>query len=219
MGIAENIEALKRDIPEHVRIVLAAKTRSPEEVAEAVAAGVTDIGENYVQEAERLRQALGSTADTLTWHMIGHLQSNKAGKALAVFDVIQTVDSLKLARHLGRRADRKVPVFIEINSGREPQKAGVVPEKAEALVRGISGLGQVEVQGLMTMGPLTGHAEDARPCFRETKQLFDHLAGLALPDVDLRFLSMGMSDSYRVAVEEGSNMIRPGTVVFGPRSS
>ena len=218
MTLKETYERLKHEVPGHVTIVAAAKTRSPDEVQEAIEAGVTDIGENYVQEAEDVKAALGDQAQRVRWHMIGHLQKNKINKALRLFDVIQTVDSLKLATAVSQRADRRVPVLIEVNSGEEPQKSGILPEDAEALVRDIASLENITVRGLMTMGPAFGDPEDARPYFRRTKNLFDRLASLGIPDVEMRDLSMGMSNSYRVAVEEGSTMIRPGTALFGPRA-
>ena len=218
MTLKETYERLKHEVPGHVTIVAAAKTRSPDEVREAIEAGVTDIGENYVQEAEDVKAALGDQAQRVRWHMIGHLQKNKINKALRLFDVIQTVDSLKLATAVSQRADRRVPVLIEVNSGEEPQKSGILPEDAEALVRDIASLENITVRGLMTMGPAFGDPEDARPYFRRTKNLFDRLASLGIPDVEMRDLSMGMSNSYRVAVEEGSTMIRPGTALFGPRA-
>jgi len=212
-------DKLRSEVPDHVTIVAAAKTRTPDEVRAVIDAGVTDIGENYVQEAEQMRAALGSVGDEVRWHMIGHLQRNKVNKALGVFDVIQTVDTLKLARALNTRTEKRLPVLIEINSGREPQKSGVFPENAEELIRGVAELEKIAVHGLMTMGPRFGDPEEARPYFRETKKLFDELAALAITNVEMKTLSMGMSNAYRAAIEEGSNMIRPGTVLFGERTS
>lgn len=218
MTIAERYRRLRDDVPDHVTVVAAAKTRSVAEIAELIDAGVRDIGENYVQEAERARAELGAAAGSVRWHLIGHLQTNKINKALPLFDMVQTVDSGKLARAIDRRTDRMVPVLIEINSGREPQKSGVLPEDAERLVREVAELENVSVHGLMTMGPGVGDPEYARPYFRETRQLFEHLASLRIPNVRMTDLSMGMSNAYRVAVEEGSTMIRPGTILFGERS-
>jgi len=214
MSIAENYQKIREEVPDHVTIVLAAKTQTPQKIAEAIEAGATDIGENYVQEAGRVHQALGETARRLRWHMIGHLQRNKVNKALPVFDVFQTISSATLAKAIDQRADRIYPVHIEINSGREPQKSGVMPEEAEELIRRVADLTNVRVKGLMTMGPRFGDPEDARPYFRETKKLFDHIDSLNIPKVEMKVLSMGMSNAYKVAIEEGSTMIRPGSIVF-----
>jgi len=219
MTIKERCQRIRKEVPEDVTIVVAAKTRTADEVKEAIDAGVTDIGENYVQEAEDVRKALGSVAEAVRWHMIGHLQTNKINKALGVFDMIQTLGSLKLARAVSQRAAKTVPVLIEINSGRELQKTGVLPEEVERLVREIASLEKISVKGLMTMGPRFGNPEDARPYFRETKRLFDYIASLDTPNVEMNVLSMGMSNAYKVAIEEGSTMIRPGTILFGERCS
>ena len=219
MTIKERYQQIRKEVPEDVTIVVAAKTRTADEVKEAIDAGVTDIGENYVQEAEDVRMALGSVAEAVRWHMIGHLQTNKINKALGVFDMIQTLGSLKLARAVSQRAAKTVPVLIEINSGRELQKTGVLPEEVERLVREIASLEKISVKGLMTMGPRFGNPEDARPYFRETKRLFDYIASLDTPNVEMNVLSMGMSNAYKVAIEEGSTMIRPGTILFGERCS
>jgi len=219
MTIKERYQRIRKEVPEDVTIVVAAKTRTADEVKEVIDAGVTDIGENYVQEAEDVRMALGSVAEAVRWHMIGHLQTNKINKALGVFDMIQTLGSLKLARAVSQRAAKTVPVLIEINSGRELQKTGVLPEEVERLVREIASLEKISVKGLMTMGPRFGNPEDARPYFRETKRLFDYIASLDTPNVEMNVLSMGMSNAYKVAIEEGSTMIRPGTILFGERCS
>ncbi|HDZ91608.1 MAG: YggS family pyridoxal phosphate-dependent enzyme [Deltaproteobacteria bacterium] len=216
--IGENIKRILSELPEGVQLVAAAKTRSVEEIREAIQAGLTIIGHNYVQEAERSFEAIGPAAK---WHMIGHLQSNKAKKAAKIFDMVETVDSLKLARTIDRACQnigRTMPVLIEINSGEEPQKAGVMPSDSLALIREISGLVNVKVKGLMTMGPFTGDPEDARPYFRRTKSLFDEIEQAHIPGVEMKHLSMGMSNSYRVALEEGANMVRIGTRIFGERS-
>jgi hypothetical protein len=152
--------------------------------------------------------------------MIGHLQRNKAKIAAQHFDMIETVDSFRLAEALNRRCaefGKVMPVLIEVNSGREAQKAGVVPEDLETLVRQLSQLPHIQVQGLMTMGPEGDDPEDARPYFRATRQAYDHLAGLNLPNVSMRALSMGMSASYLAAIEEGATMVRIGTRLFGKR--
>lgn len=221
--ITENIRSIMQELPPGVELVAAAKTRTPDEVREAVEAGIRTIGENYVQEAEKAAAAIGRSAAgiPLRWHLIGRLQKNKAAKAVAVFDMIETVDSIDLGREIDKRAaaaGRTIEALIEINSGRELQKAGVWPEKAEELARELAALGHLRVKGLMTMGPFEGDPEASRPYFRETRLAFEHLKSLAVPGVAMERLSMGMTNSWRVAVEEGATMIRIGTAIFGPRS-
>jgi pyridoxal phosphate enzyme (YggS family) len=215
--IEENVRRILNELPEGVELVAAAKTRTPRELERAVEAGVRIVGENYVQEAAAARAALG---DRVRWHFIGHLQKNKVKKAVEIFDMIETVDSVELAGEIDRRCrrlDKVLPVLIEINSGREPQKFGILPEKAEELARSLGDMTSIAVKGLMTMGPYAGDPEDARPYFSETRRVFESLRALELPGVEMRWLSMGMTNSYRVAVEEGANMVRLGTLLFGPR--
>jgi PLP dependent protein len=216
--IMEATRAILSDLPPGVAVVAAAKTRAPEEVVAAIEAGVTLVGHNYVQEAERMVGIIGRRA---RWHMLGHLQKNKVKQAVDVFDLIESVDSAGLAETIDARCaavHRVMPILIEVNSGREPNKTGVVPEDAEEMIRRVSRLGHVRVQGLMTMGPLSEEPEDFRPYFRTTKQLFEQLVAAHIPNVEMRYLSMGMSSSYRVAIEEGANMVRIGTAIFGPRT-
>jgi pyridoxal phosphate enzyme (YggS family) len=152
--------------------------------------------------------------------MIGHLQSNKAKKAVQIFDMIETVDSVKLAKEVDkacRRIGKTMPVLIEINSGEESQKAGVLPKEAGGLVKEIAELTNVKIMGLMTMGPFTGDPEEARPYFSKTRALFEEIKMLKLSNIEMRYLSMGMSNSYKVAVEEGANLVRIGTKIFGER--
>jgi len=215
--IRENIAAVLQDLPPHVQLIAAAKSRTPEEVCEAVEAGVKIIGENYVQEAAAARAVVGRQ---VKWHFLGHLQTNKVRRAVQIFDLVETVDSLKLGREVDRRSreqDKIMPVFIEINSGREPQKSGIWPEDAEGLIRELARLPGLKVEGIMTMGPETGDPEDSRPFFRLTKEIFDRLNKLSIPGLEMVSLSMGMSHSYLVAIEEGANMVRLGTAIFGPR--
>jgi len=215
--IARNVAEILGELPEGVQLVVAAKTRSPQEILQAVEAGVRIAGENYVQEAERAYQVVGNRAE---WHFIGHLQKNKVKKAVSIFDMIETVDSAEIAREIDKRCSqigRVMPVLIEVNSGREKQKAGVLPEKVEQLVREISALPNIRVMGLMTMGPRFGNPEDSRPYFVETRQIFAKIKKLNLPDVEMKHLSMGMTNSYRIAIEEGANIVRIGSRIFGER--
>jgi hypothetical protein len=215
--IAQNVNSLLAEIPAGVMVVAAAKTRSPQEILEALEAGITVIGENYVQEAEAAYAALCARAQ---WHFIGHLQKNKVKKAVIVCDMIETVDSLDIAAEIDRRCaqiNKIMPILIEVNSGREPQKAGVYPENARELIEEIVVLSHVRVMGLMTMGPVTGEPEDYRPYFKATKKLYDELKHAHIPAAEIKYLSMGMTGSYKIALEEGSNIIRIGSLIFGER--
>ena len=206
-----------RELPEGVELVAAAKTRTPEEIIEAVEAGVKIIGENYVQEAERAYAVIGNR---VRWHCIGHLQRNKVKKAVAIFDMIETLDSIEIAEEIDRRCaeiSKVMPVLLEVNSGREEQKAGILPEEAEALVKELANMPHISVRGLMTMGPQFGNPEDSRPYFVETRTLFEKLKGLHIPAIEMKYLSMGMTNSYGVALEEGANLVRIGTKIFGER--
>jgi hypothetical protein len=213
--IEENARHILDTLPKEITLVAAAKSRTPEEVEAVISAGVTCVGHNYVQEAERMILTVGHDVQ---WHMIGHLQRNKAKKAVQLFDMIETVDSWRLAVKLDRycaAVGKVMPVLVEINSGREARKTGVLPEEVDDLVRRLSDLPSIQVQGLMTVGPRFGNPEDARPYFHATRTAFERLATLNLPNVSMRTLSMGMSNSYLVAIEEGANMVRIGSEIFG----
>jgi len=215
--IKQNVVQILSELPDGVELVVAAKTRKPEEILQAIEAGVKIVGENYVQEAEPAYEVVGNRAK---WHFIGHLQRNKVKKAVKLFDMIETVDSVEIAREIDKRCaqiGKVMPVLIEINSGREEQKSGVFPEKAEQLVREISSLQNIRVKGLMTMGPRFGNPKDSRPYFVETKKIFDKLKNLDLPNIEMRYLSMGMTNSYKIAIDEGANIVRIGSKIFGER--
>jgi hypothetical protein len=217
--IRENMGKILEELPEGVSLVGAAKTRTPQEIMEAVEAGLEIVGENYVQEAERAFQVIGRK---VKWHMIGHLQSNKAKKAVGVFDMIETVDSIRLAGAIDKackKIEKVMPILMEINSGEESQKAGVMPEDAVSLARDMSELNNIRLMGLMTMGPFAGDPEESRPYFQKTKKLFEEVREMRLPGVEMKYLSMGMSNSYKVALEEGANVVRIGTKLFGERES
>jgi pyridoxal phosphate enzyme (YggS family) len=220
--IRSTYETIRRSVPAHVAIVLACKKRHPDEVRAVIEAGATDLGQNYVQEAESSIEALGDQAAAARWHMIGPLQKNKINKALRLFDVVQTVSSTKQAREIQKRAaalGKHLSVYIEVNIGEESAKSGVPPERDDIvlLAREIAPMENLHLEGLMTMGPFYDDPEAIRPYFRKTREIYDHIRSLGEPGMDLSVLSMGMSDSYEVAIEEGSNMIRLGTIVFGPR--
>jgi len=215
--IKDNVQSILGELPDRVELVAAAKTRAPDEILEAVTSGVSIIGENYVQEAERAYTRVGNKA---RWHFIGHLQRNKVKKAVRIFDMIETVDSIEIAAEIDKRCSqisKVMPVLIEINSGKEEQKSGVLPGGAEQLIREIAGLENIKIMGLMTMGPRFGNPEDSRPYFVETRRIFNKIKELGLPNVEMRYLSMGMTNSYKIAIEEGANIVRIGTRIFGGR--
>lgn len=215
--IQENVRQVLKELPREVQLVAAAKTRQPAEILEAVEAGIKMVGENYVQEGEGAYRVVGSR---VKWHFIGHLQRNKVKKAVRLFDMIETVDSLELAQEIDRRCaqiGKIMPVLIEVNSGREAQKAGASPENVESLAREISSLANIKLVGLMTMGPRFGNPENSRPCFQETKRIFERIKRLNLPDVEMKYLSMGMTNSYKIAIGEGANIVRLGSRIFGER--
>jgi hypothetical protein len=215
--IEENVKKILEELPPGVELMAAAKSRTPKEILRAAEAGVTIIGENYVQEALAAFEVVGPL---VKWHFIGHLQKNKVKKAVQIFNMIETVDSIELAREIDKRCaqhGRIMSVLIEINSGREPQKFGILPEEAERLIQEMLPLQNIKIEGLMTMGPMFGDPENARPYFIETRKIFDKMRSLALPGVEMRYLSMGMTNSYKVAIEEGANIVRIGTKIFGPR--
>jgi pyridoxal phosphate enzyme (YggS family) len=218
--IADNVSSLLRELPKGVRLEAAVKTRTGAEIAEAVGAGIIIIGENYVQEAEDHLKSLAGAASNTEWHLIGHLQSNKARRTAENFQMVETIDSLRSGQSLDRaclRLNKVMPVLIEVNSGREPQKDGALPENVAGLIKDLAALKNIRVVGLMTMGPEIHDPEALRPYFRETKILFDRVAALNIPNVEMKILSMGMTDSYRIAIEEGATLVRIGSKIFGAR--
>jgi pyridoxal phosphate enzyme (YggS family) len=223
--IAENLNVIHARIagaaeragrkPEEIRLVAVTKTQSTALVREAVQAGAREIGENYVQEAEAKLAELGAVP--VKRHLIGHLQRNKAGKAAVLFDVVQSVDSLELARALGRRAEalgRTLEVLLEVNISGEQSKFGVPPEQALDLAGQVLAVSGLEFNGLMGIGPLSGDE-------RETRRSFGLLAELweKLPAANRQVLSMGMTGDFEWAIAEGSTMVRIGTALFGARRS
>jgi PLP dependent protein len=192
-----------------VRLVAVTKTFPAADVEAAIAAGMTDVGENKVQEARGKKPSVEGVA---RWHLIGHLQSNKAKDAVPLFDVIQTVDSGALAEKIARAAEaagKTQDVLLQVNIGREAQKSGVAPEETRALAARIAELPSLHLAGLMTIPPL-GEPEEMRPHFRELRGMRD--------DLGLRELSMGMSDDFEIAIEEGATIIRVGRAIFGSRT-
>jgi pyridoxal phosphate enzyme (YggS family) len=216
--IAESVKRILDTVPPWMTVVAAAKGRTAPEIEAVIAAGITCVGHNYVQEAQVTVPSLRTEA---RWHMIGHLQRNKINNAIRLFDMIETVDSIRLAKALDEHCatlDIVMPVLIEINSGREPAKTGVLPEEIGDLLPDLTDLKHIQVQGMMTMGPRFGNPEDARPYFQATREAFETLSACKMPNITMRYLSMGMSNTYQIAIEEGANIIRIGSAIFGSRS-
>ncbi|MBN2677562.1 MAG: YggS family pyridoxal phosphate-dependent enzyme [Anaerolineaceae bacterium] len=216
-AISESIKRILETLPAGVILLAAAKTRSLEEVQTVIQAGVTHIGYNYIQESIPIIQVVGSQAN---WHMIGHLQTNKAKTAVELFNMIETIDSWRLAQTIDRHcADigKVMPVLVEINSGREANKTGVLPHEVDDLIAQVSTLKNIRVEGLMTMGPRFGDPEESRPYFKATREIFERLSARSYPNIKMQYLSMGMSNSYPIAIQEGANIIRIGNKIFGER--
>ena len=205
------------EIPPSVIVVAAAKAKTALEVRESLDAGITAVGENYLQES---REVIGAIGNRATWHFIGHVQKNKVKHVVPLFDMIETVDSKELAVLIDQQAlkyGKIMPVLIEVNIAHEETKHGAMPEDVAGLIKEIGSLPNLKVNGLMTMGPFLEDPAGLRPYFRQTKALFDEIKTLMIPNVRMEHLSMGMSDSYHIAIEEGATMVRIGTKIFGPR--
>jgi len=231
MSIPENIAALQKQIaqaarragrrPEEVALMAVSKTHPPERIREAHAVGLRLFGENRVQEFAGKAIALTDLVGA-EWHMIGHLQTNKAGKTAELFSAVDSVDSVKLAEKLdaaARSIGKKLSVLIEINVGGEAAKSGVAPDsrELEELLLAAPGFEALEFRGLMTVPPFTDDPEGARPYFRKLRELRDAIAARKLTAVRMHVLSMGMSHDFRVAIEEASTCVRVGTAIFGER--
>ena len=232
MTISENIALLRERISgaarragrakDHIAIMAVTKTQPPERIREVHDAGLRVFGENRVQEFAEKAGALADLA-AVQWHMIGHLQGNKAAKAAELFGAVDSVDSLKLAEKLdaaARALGKKLQVLIELNVGGEAAKSGVAPDSPELdeLLSAAPRLEGLHIRGLMTVPPFTEDPEDARPYFRKLRELRDTIAARKLPGVSMETLSMGMSHDFEVAIEEGSTCVRVGTAIFGERT-
>jgi len=203
--------------PSEIKLLAATKSQSVAAVREAIQAGIRLFGENYIQEARTKKESI---AESVEWHMIGHLQRNKVKAAVELFSLIQSLDSLELARALdreGKRRGRTVRVFVEVNLAGEQTKSGINREGVAALLEEVGGLANLTVEGLMTVPPFHEDPEKIRPYFRSLKELQKSLAGLKIPNAQPRELSMGMTHDYSVAIEEGATMVRIGTAIFGER--
>ncbi len=205
--------------PQEVKVMAVTKTVGPELVLEAVEAGIRLIGENYVQEAEKKAEALkGKLPETVSWHLIGHLQKNKVKKAVNLFDVIESLDSIELAERINRMAKdlgKFQRVLVQVKLADEATKSGIPEDRVQELLDAVSQMEHLRVEGLMLLPPFFEDPEKTRPFFRRLRQLRDqlHEKGYTF----LKELSMGMSHDYEVAVEEGATVVRIGTAIFGPR--
>lgn len=211
-------EDCRRD-PQSVQLVAVSKTVPTSKVQEAIEAGVTILGENYVQEARDKINSLMSFP--VSWHFIGHLQSNKAKYAVRLFDLIHSVDSLKLAQELNRQAQKNAKIqqiLIQVNISQEETKSGISVDDAVSLIAEISHLDNLAVKGLMTMPPYFNQPEKVQPFFAALRNLRDQIESKAIPNVSMDQLSMGMTGDFEVAIEEGATMVRVGTAIFGERT-
>ena len=219
MDIAANIKEVQRRIaracershrlPEEITLVAVTKTFEATVIREAFECGIRNFGENRVQAAEGKIGQLSDLKPDVTWHMLGHLQSNKAKTAVELFDIIHSVDSVKLAKILSRRAQKSLPVLLEVNVAGEVTKGGFSVDEVAAAVEEIRQLPDLKVMGLMTMAPFVAEPEEVRPVFQKLRELRDSLG--------LEHLSMGMTDDFEVAIEEGATMLRIGRAIFGER--
>ncbi len=232
MPISENVVAVQERVAaaagragrraEKIAVMAVTKTHPPERIRETYDAGLRLFGENRVQEFAGKAGALSDLAGA-EWHMIGHLQTNKAGKAVELFNAVDSGDSVKLAEKLdiaARNLGKKLSLLIEINVGGEAAKSGVAPhsQELEALLLAAPRFEALEFRGLMTVPPFTDDPEDARPFFRQLRRLRDAIAARKLSAIRMDVLSMGMSHDFEVAIEEGSNCVRVGTAIFGERT-
>jgi len=227
--IAENIRQIKERItnaamgcgrsPKDVGLVAVTKTVSPEQIRKAAEAGLDCFGENYIQEADKKITALADIG--VSWHFIGYLQSNKAKYAVRLFDLIHSVDSLKLAKELNRQAARHgrvQKILIQVNLGGEKTKSGAAKQAAEELIRDVAMLENLSVRGLMTLPPFFDAPEKVRPYFRQLAELRREIAAKNIANVEMDELSMGMTGDFEPAIEEGATLVRVGTAIFGERS-
>ena len=201
--------------PEEIKLVAVTKTATIEQIKEAISAGVKIIGENKVQEAKEKYQIL--TAD-IEWHLVGHLQTNKVKYAIEIFDCIHSVDSIKLAKEIDRRSlqfGKTTNVLVEVNVSGEETKYGIKPEEVEPFLKEISGFSRIRVRGLMTIAPIAEDKEEVRPYFRKLRELSEEIKNKNIKNVKMDYLSMGMTEDFEVAIEEGANMVRIGRGIFG----
>ncbi|MCX8095492.1 MAG: YggS family pyridoxal phosphate-dependent enzyme [Caldisericia bacterium] len=212
--IIKNIEKIFNEIPNYVNVVAVIKNRNIEEIDLAIKGGIKILGINYVKDGLNIYNFFKNKTE---FHLIGHLQSNKISKAIKIFDKIQTIDSIELSYEINeklKKEDKILPIFIEINIAKEKSKFGINPEYIYEFSEKLSNFDNLVIEGLMTMGPNVPDKEIIRKYFKETRIIFENLKKLNYKNFNLKYLSMGMSDSYRIAIEEGSNMIRIGRKIF-----
>ena len=204
--------------PKTIRLIAVCKTMNADRVREAIEAGIDTLGENYIQEAKEKIETLSQFP--VSWHFIGHLQSNKAKYAVRLFDLIHTVDSLKLATEIdrqARKADKIQSILIQVHQGEEATKSGVSAETLPDLVKAIGSLENISIRGLMSIPPFFDQPEQVRPYFAELRKLRDEIAAENIPNVFMDELSMGMTGDFETAIEEGATLVRIGTAIFGER--
>ena len=200
--------------PEEIQLVAVTKTVEVEAIQEAISCGVTIIGENRVQEALAKHPRVKGS---VKWHLVGHLQRNKVKKALEIFDLIHSVDSLRLAEEISRRSQelrRRTDILIQVNTSGEESKFGLAPHEAIPFLESLAPLGGIRILGLMTIGAFLPDPEQVRPCFVKLREIFEHAKSLRIPNLEMRLLSMGMTNDFPAAIQEGANMLRIGTAIF-----
>jgi pyridoxal phosphate enzyme (YggS family) len=200
---------------EEIKLVAVTKTATIEQIKEAISAGVKIIGENKVQEAKEKYQILSADIE---WHLVGHLQTNKVKYAIEIFDLIHSVDSIKLAKEIDRRSQQFgmiTNVLVEVNVSGEETKYGIKPEEVESFLKEVSEFSRIKVRGLMTIAPIAEDQEEVRPYFRKLRELSEEIKSKNLKNVKMDYLSMGMTEDFEVAIEEGANMVRIGRGIFG----
>lgn len=223
--VKDNLETINKKIkeaalkvnrdPQEIKLVAVTKTATLEQIKEAINEGVKIIGENKVQEAKGKYQVLTTE---VKWHLIGHLQTNKVKYAVEIFDLIHSVDSIKLAKEIDKRSvqfKKTIDVLIEVNISGEETKYGYNPEKVEAFLKEISEFSGIRVRGLMTIAPISKNKEEVRPYFRRLRELSERIRDKNIKNIKIDYLSMGMTDDFEIAIEEGANMVRIGRGIFG----
>jgi pyridoxal phosphate enzyme (YggS family) len=223
--VKDNLETINKKIkeaalkvnrdPQEIKLVAVTKTATLEQIKEAINEGVKIIGENKVQEAKEKYQVLTTE---VKWHLIGHLQTNKVKYAVEIFDLIHSVDSIKLAKEIDKRSvqfKKTIDVLIEVNISGEETKYGYNPEKVEAFLKEISEFSGIRVRGLMTIAPISKNKEEVRPYFRRLRELSERIRDKNIKNIKMDYLSMGMTDDFEIAIEEGANMVRIGRGIFG----
>lgn len=216
-NIQESIKKRHNIISQEVQLVAVTKNHDVEAMREAIDAGAIVIGENRVQEAQKKYETLDRD---VTWHLIGHLQTNKVKHAVKIFDMIESVDSIKLAEAINKEAMKlgKVQkILVQVNLVKEASKTGVYLEDLDELLKNIDTMENLKLMGLMFIAPIVDNLQDVRPMFNQMYQLFTKVQKMPLDNADIKYLSMGMTHDYQIAIEEGANIVRVGTAIFGPR--